>query len=278
MDIRIAVVTILVLLNGATAGAIPKWKRPKPSPSPTATPMPSPSVAPSPSIAPSPSPSVAPSPSGSVLPAPTGFSWATLCSTESWVRFQYNASLYSVQQFEFYRSDFGQAPVRVGTTVPNTQATSGSCYYNEFKFSGLSDYGTYAFYVVAVDAQGNRSAPASLTITTSGMFCSYYDRPSWVRFEYLGVTASSIPVRWQAPTGDPTVSSYRVYVSSSETAAPALVSASVQSYPDGTFGYTLNDLRQWTRYCVSVSSVSASGVESPKVMKCVATAGTPPPL
>lgn len=267
------VLAVTALLSTEPALAARKGRGPKPQPSPSATPVPTatPTATPQPSVAP-------PDSFIGDLPAPKNFAWGTLCSTESWVRFQYDSTLYDIQKFEFYRSTTGAQPQLVGTTVPNSLATTSSCYYNEYKFSGLTDWNTYAFYAVAVDGQGRRSAPASITIATPGMFCASMDsRPSYLMFDYVNPTPGTLKARWQAPTTDPTVTRYRVYLSSGGSATQYL-SDQVTDFGNGQFGYTIDGLLAWTQYCVSVTAINASGAESAPMQKCMPTTGAAPSL
>lgn len=150
----------------------------------------------------------------------------------------------------------GYRVYRDGALIGTTTGTS-------FSDTGLAEYTTYVYRIVAYDAGGNESVPSSpLTATTVD------GTPPTVPSNLQGAAASTsrIDLTWSASTDNAGVAGYRVYRNGSEVGT-----ASGTSYSD-------TGLTEATSYSYTVAAYDAEGnLSSPCAAVAVYTADATAP-
>jgi len=150
----------------------------------------------------------------------------------------------------------GYRVYRDGALIGTTTGTS-------FSDTGLAEYTTYVYRIVAYDAGGNESVPSSpLTATTVD------GTPPTVPSNLQGAAASTsrIDLTWTASTDNAGVAGYRVYRNGSEVGT-----ASGTSYSD-------TGLSEATSYSYTVAAYDAEGnLSSPCAAVAVYTADATAP-
>ncbi|GAA3553227.1 hypothetical protein GCM10022197_05400 [Microlunatus spumicola] len=153
--------------------------------------------------------------------------------------------------YRLYRATGSSVVVGPGTLV-HSGITGGS-----FAGTGLTNGTAYAWALVAVDAAGNTSAPATLTATPADSLPPA--APTGVK---AGAGDSRVVLGWTA-NAEPDLAGYRVYRAGT---ADALTTSLVT----GT-GYTVTGLTNGTAYGYEVTAVDAQGNESARSAVATAT-------
>jgi chitodextrinase len=171
----------------------------------------------------------------------------------------------------------GRTPTSVSlswTASTDNKGVTGYAIYNEntylgtsqtatnYTVTGLTELATYSFYVVAMDAAGNRSPASNIVITTLDE--TYSSAPTNLAVTVL--TATSVSLTWTGPTDNSGLVSYLIY--NGDTYVGTSQSAT---------RFTLTGLTEHTSYTFKVKAIDAAGNLSPasNIVTVVIQTGTP---
>ncbi|WP_084420663.1 immunoglobulin-like domain-containing protein [Henriciella litoralis] len=177
--------------------------------------------------------------------APQNVSVEPISERELQVSWSVATDNVAVASFEVWRRDAsGERAHLIGTTTAQS-------YLN----GGLEPETEYCYYVIAVDAAGNKSeVPLDLTCGTT-LEATDAEAPSTPSDVTISdITSSSMTVNWGASTDNDAVGGYIVF---DET-----LNAAIGDVGDSTLNFTASPLNPNTEYCFSVAAVDVSGNES----------------
>ncbi len=144
---------------------------------------------------------------------------------------------------------------RDNTPIATKTATTASTYWQTD--TGLTQGTTYTYTVTAIDAAGNRSQPATLDATTTGV-TAVDDTEAPTTPTNLTQTrseAAKIVIRWEAATDNAAVTSYEISRDNTPIATKTATTAS-------TYWQTDTGLTQGTTYTYTVTAIDAAGNRS----------------
>jgi len=181
---------------------------------------------------------------------PTNLTAVSGSSTGAYVQWSPSTDNIGVAGYHMWRN---------GVQLPNT-------IYTGFQDSGLTPNTKYTYSVMAFDLGENRSAAASVTVTT--LNTSAPNPPSNV----AGVSVSGVQVNltWTAPSGGVPITSYQLFRGSSPTTLVQYMQLSSTAT-----SYVNYYLTPSTAYCYGMESVATGLVSQMSNVTCVTTLAAP---
>jgi chitodextrinase len=148
-------------------------------------------------------------------------------------------------------------------TAYKNGVASGTTSTSPYSYSGLTCATSYVLEIAAVDASGNSSPKASITVTTATCTGDTTPPSTPGNLAKASATATAVTISWSASTDNVAVTSYSAY----KNGAGAGTSSSSP--------YSYSGLTCATSYVLAVAAVDAAGNISPKASITVATAACP---